>query len=258
MKRITSIILVTMLVVSLFAFVGCSNSNEMQQKIEELQATVKQLSINVSKLTEEITKLQEKLNNLTNATMERLKEEAIWELEAYVNNKGEDKYTEENWSEIENILTEFKTKVSNVTTIEELNALLVVVKEEINGVLTKMEELLKHFDLTDPKEYWTGFESSNFATDVIEVTLRKTTTYPYLSLSDFDLDCAVRLDYINYKPIDNEPNFRQKLSIQLKDVSNEQMESIVKQIDKLEFVKSVHVLYTDDVPVEIEGIMNYE
>ena len=37
MKRITSIILVTMLVVSLFAFVGCSNIDETQQKIEDLQ-----------------------------------------------------------------------------------------------------------------------------------------------------------------------------------------------------------------------------
>ena len=37
MKRITSLILVTLLVVSLFVFVGCSNTDEMQQKIEDLQ-----------------------------------------------------------------------------------------------------------------------------------------------------------------------------------------------------------------------------
>ena len=37
MKRIVSIILVTLLVVSLFAFVGCSDTDEMQHKIEDLQ-----------------------------------------------------------------------------------------------------------------------------------------------------------------------------------------------------------------------------
>ena len=58
-KRITSIILVTLLVVSLFAFVWCSNTDEMQQKIEDLQQVLQTQ-------TEILTELQN--TNVNNAT----------------------------------------------------------------------------------------------------------------------------------------------------------------------------------------------
>ena len=58
-KRITSIILVTLLVVSLFAFVWCSNTDEMQQKIEDLQQVLQTQ-------TEILTELQN--TNAGNAT----------------------------------------------------------------------------------------------------------------------------------------------------------------------------------------------
>ena len=69
MKRITSIILVTLFVVSLFAFVGCSNTDEMQQKIEELQATINQLStivtkLNAQQLTATINELSAKIEEI--------------------------------------------------------------------------------------------------------------------------------------------------------------------------------------------------
>ena len=55
MKRITSLILVTLLVVSLFAFVGCSNIDEMQQKIEDLQQVLQTQ-------TEILTELKNKID----------------------------------------------------------------------------------------------------------------------------------------------------------------------------------------------------
>ena len=78
MKRITSLILVTLLVVSLFAFVGCSNTDEMQQKIEELQQVLQtQTEIltelqntnasnatQIANLTEEIAKLQDQIDTM--------------------------------------------------------------------------------------------------------------------------------------------------------------------------------------------------
>ena len=78
MKRITSIILVTLLVVSLFAFVGCSNTDEMQQKIEDLQQVLQtQTEIltelqntnasniaQIANLTEEIAKLQDQIDTM--------------------------------------------------------------------------------------------------------------------------------------------------------------------------------------------------
>ena len=71
MKRIVSIILVTLLVISLFVFVGCSNTDETQQKIVELQIALQQQTellielqntnasnaTQIAKLTEEIAKL---------------------------------------------------------------------------------------------------------------------------------------------------------------------------------------------------------
>ena len=77
-KRITSIILVTLLVVSLFAFVWCSNTDEMQQKIEDLQQVLQtQTEIltelqntnasniaQIANLTEEIAKLQDQIDTM--------------------------------------------------------------------------------------------------------------------------------------------------------------------------------------------------
>ena len=77
-KRITSIILVTLLVVSLFAFVGCSNIDETQQKIEdlqqilqtqtellrELQNTNASNATQIANLTEEIAKLQDQIDTM--------------------------------------------------------------------------------------------------------------------------------------------------------------------------------------------------
>ena len=77
-KRITSLILVTLLVVSLFAFVGCSNTDEMQQKIEDLQQVLQtQTEIltelqntnasniaQIANLTEEIAKLQDQIDTM--------------------------------------------------------------------------------------------------------------------------------------------------------------------------------------------------
>ena len=78
MKRITSLILVTLLVVSLFAFVGCSNTDEMQQKIEDLQIVLQQQTellrelqntnasnlTQIANLTEEIAKLQDQIDTM--------------------------------------------------------------------------------------------------------------------------------------------------------------------------------------------------
>ena len=78
MKRIVSIILVTLLVVSLFAFVGCSDTDEMQQKIEdlqqvlqtqtelltELQNTNASNATQIANLTEEIAKLQDQIDTM--------------------------------------------------------------------------------------------------------------------------------------------------------------------------------------------------
>ena len=77
-KRITSLILVTLLVVSLFAFVGCSNTDEMQQKIEDLQIVLQQQTellrelqntnasnlTQIANLTEEIAKLQDQIDTM--------------------------------------------------------------------------------------------------------------------------------------------------------------------------------------------------
>ena len=108
-KRITSIILVTLLVVSLFAFVWCSNTDEMQQKIEDLQQVLQtQTEIltelqntnasniaQIANLTEEIVKLQEKINDLdpskklTNVDLDISKELADKFKSAYANSISE-------------------------------------------------------------------------------------------------------------------------------------------------------------------------
>ena len=149
MKRITSLILVTLLVLSLFAFVGCSNTDEMQQKIEDLQIVLQQQTEILTELQNTNASNATQIANLQTALQEQAKQiedmqkeieeslykfSAIEEIESYANSKGQSNYLAENWVYVTNLVEMAKEQIVKQETKEEVDLLLPKIKKSIDLV----------------------------------------------------------------------------------------------------------------------------
>ena len=126
-----------------------------------------------------------------------------------------------------------------------------MVKKIINfGVMLVMvfslaackEDILRHFDLTDPKEFWIGTIDDDFAEDTVILGLRRTSTFPELELRHFRLENAERVEYLDVRPPDhlNEAqriNFRQIVFLRLKQHGKEEVVEAIRHLETLKFVK---------------------
>jgi hypothetical protein len=74
--------------------------------------------------------------------------------------------------------------------------------------------------------------------------MKTTTTYPELELRHFGLSNGDRLEYSWLRPLsDNTPNFRQILTIYLKQQGKEKVIAAISELERLEFVKTVWPQY---------------
>lgn len=102
------------------------------------------------------------------------------------------------------------------------------------------QEFLKEFDLTEPKEYWTGTIDDNFSDDRVLVCMRKTTTFPELELHHFELDNAESLEYLMLRPpedYENPSGYTQIAVITLKEHGKDKVVDAIKHLEKLPFIK---------------------
>ena len=112
------------------------------------------------------------------------------------------------------------------------------------------EEILKQFDLSDEQEYWSAEGVNNFEEDKVRVVFKKTTTYPELSLDDFPLDNALKIEYVNLRPdedltnLDSDylKNFRQIADIYLRQTGKDEILEAVACLEKVPFVKFVSAI----------------
>ena len=145
MKRITSLILVTMLVVSLFVFVGCSNTDEMQQKIEDLQQVLQTQ-------TEILTELQNKIDATNDLLLNMEKRLAKIDLDTYVLNKQKEEYSSAAWDKIQLYLKESKTAIDELTSKEQINTIVNTTKESIDAI---QKGIVKEYSI--PGAYEKGY-----------------------------------------------------------------------------------------------------
>jgi hypothetical protein len=137
----------------------------------------------------------------------------------------------------------------NPILVWKLDSVVTAVKEAISNIEKKeveMDEVLKLFDSTEPKEIWTGSIDDDFADNFVVLVLRKTTMYPELSLSHFGLENAESLAYSfgprppdAYFEIGNEEmlaNYHQRIYIYLKQCGKEKVVEAIRHLEKLEFV----------------------
>ena len=183
-KRIISIVLVVFMVLSLFAFVGCSNRKETQQRISDLQQQMAELqsllqqqtallaelqsanteltnaqTATISQITElqgqlqsqaeKVTKLEDRLNNnlIFNAS------KALQEVRGYAESKDKSNYLAENWVFVENLLEMAETQIYKQKTIEDIEKLIPKIKASI--------DLVPKDVVLEEKTPWDGIIDSN-------------------------------------------------------------------------------------------------
>jgi hypothetical protein len=113
-------------------------------------------------------------------------------------------------------------------------------EDEISGIQ-------RQFDLTDPKELWKGTIDDDFEIDKVIIITKKTTVFPVLTLRDFGLSNGESLEYVWYRG--ETPDFRQILTIHLKQHGKDKVVEAIRILEKLEFVKTVepsYIYYLED------------
>lgn len=176
-------------------------------------------------------------------------------LGTYVQNKGKDNYAVEAWSIIGIILIAGEVKIDAALDKDCLNNAVDEAKTAIDEVVPReenMDEILKHFDLTDPKIFFdeTLFSDNMYeGVDSIIITFKKTSTYPILELQDFNLTNAKRFAYGQATPHDGPSGWiefddgHQKGQIMLMEGGKEKILEAIRHLEKFEFVKSVRPLH---------------
>ena len=263
MKRITSIILVTLFVVSLFAFVGCSNTDEMQQKIEDLQIVLQQQTellrelqntnaSNVAQIANLQTALQEQAKQIEDMQKEieesLYKFSAIEEIESYANSKRQSNYLAENWVYVTNLVEMAKEQIVKQETKEEVDLLLPKIKKSIDLVPNDVVLEEKVFVPDDLEEISVKREDEHFgiADGVIHICIDK-----HFYEKIFDIDDFWMID----NAISCEKTFKESLSmltLQFEPQGGKIFTKNIKILSKLCFFKAWTYSLTGE-SVEIIG-----
>lgn len=168
-------------------------------------------------------------------------------IQTYALEKGlNNEYTAENWADIESIADQGLVAVEEANNKPAVDTAVITVKVAMDDVPTEVEmaKILSEFDLTDPKVLWEGTINDEFEIDRVIIIMKKTTTYPELELLYFGLSNGDRLEYSWIRPSsENTPNFRQILTIYLKQQGKDKVIAAINELEKLEFVKTVEPQY---------------
>ena len=114
----------------------------------------------------------------------------------------------------------------------------------------------KYFDLSDEKipfsDPWFNNQPDDDrfeASAAIHVYLKKQLKTIILTVNDFNNPDIVSIKYVNFEPDKNRlddkeymNNFRQEISIFLGDVTNREVNIIIHEIEKLEFLKKISII----------------
>lgn len=113
----------------------------------------------------------------------------------------------------------------------------------------ELANYISQFDLSDEKQIWDGSVEDDFASDRILITLKKTSSYPEFKLKYLGIEEAISFEYLRgplppdyyFKDeyADYLDRFRQDVSIHLVPQEKERIIELVREIEKLEFVKLV-------------------
>ena len=128
------------------------------------------------------------------------------------------------WAIIEWMVNDAQKRIDSATSSDEIYSIVEDTKTAIDEVveLTNQEEMRRlneQYDQSDSKIFWDGDFSSDgsLIEDRVNITTKKTCTYPELTLSDFHFDNGEEIISAWLKPIGENPNINQSISIKLKE-----------------------------------------
>lgn len=162
------------------------------------------------------------------------------QLDDYLETKSQFSYSEDNWDLILNYVEVGKVEIEEAVGASAIDRTLKKYKELIDKVNTKVDlnETLALFDLTDPKQLWDGSTEIPFPLDRVYVILKKTTVYPELTVDHFYISNMASLEYKALNPTGENPNFRQRLVIYLKNHGKEEVLQAISELNDVEFVRT--------------------
>ncbi|MCL2621726.1 MAG: hypothetical protein FWD32_01690 [Firmicutes bacterium] len=112
----------------------------------------------------------------------------------------------------------------------------------------EMSEILKQFDLTDPKVVWQGNIEDAFSADKVILLLRKTTYYQELEIKHFAFNNIKSIRYSG--PVDPSDygyeivDFRQIIIVELNQTGKDRVVEAIKYFETLQFVKAAEPNYS--------------
>ena len=263
-KRIISIVLVVFMALSLFAFVGCSNREEMQQRISDLQQQITELQSLLQQQTALLAELQSANTEMTNAqtaTIAQITElqgqlqsqaekvtkiedtinsnlifnasKALQEVRKYAESKDKSNYLEENWVFVENLIEMAETQIYKQKTIEDIEKLIPKIKASI--------DLVPKDVVLEEKEPWNGIIEPDFYMMYLFFQPVYITSYfpPQFTFREFTIDDFWMVEDIEdvymYCPSGNHVHIR----ITFKVWDEETVTKAVRTIEKLCFHESI-------------------
>ncbi len=249
MNKRSMVVFVIAVLMMVAVFAGCSNTDEMQQKIEELQQVLQtQTEIltelkntnasNVAQIANLQTALQEQAKQIEDMQKEieesLYKFSAIEEIESYANSKGQSNYLAENWVYVTNLVEMAKEQIVKQETKEEVDLLLPKIKKSIDLVPNDVVLEEKVFVPDDLEEISVKREDEHFgiADGVIFIDIDK-----HFYEKIFDIDDFWMIDNV----ISCEKTFKESLStltVQFEPQGGKIFTKNIKILSKLCFFKA--------------------
>ena len=108
------------------------------------------------------------------------------------------------------------------------------------SIISLPAEIESQFDLSQEKSWWFPDVNAEFTDSEILICFKETTTYPELSIEDFNFENAESIEYISLRPTggkyENAENYTQIAVIRLKEKSLDRVVEAVHYFQRISII----------------------
>jgi hypothetical protein len=112
--------------------------------------------------------------------------------------------------------------------------------EPDKSIISLSEEIEIQFDLSQENSWWNSNSTVDFTDDKILICFKKTTTYPQLSIEDFNFENGESIEYISLRPTGGKyeitENFTQIAVINLKEKGRDRVIEAVRYFERISII----------------------
>ena len=119
-----------------------------------------------------------------------------------------------------------------------------IIKDESNkSIISISPEIESQFDLSQEKVWWELNPNADFTDDRILICFKKTTTYPELSIEDFNFENAESITYLALRPGENYVNTEKYSQIAVINLKEKGYSKLIEAILYFERIQQYHLLF---------------